>query len=89
MPQVISIRLSDADRDTLLAQAKERHEGLSTLVRGLAEREAHALRTASVRAQTEAFMERALGDPKLLDEVDSLGTPQTEPPDREAWWPAR
>ena len=89
MTSTVSIRLTERDRATLTELARSRGEGLSALLRGLAEREAEGARAAAIRAQTEAFMREARGDSALAVELAELSEPQVEALDSEAWWTAR
>jgi hypothetical protein len=72
----LPIRLSDPDRETLMAAATERGEGISTLVRELAE--AERLRQREIRARIAEFVALTDTDPTLQSEVDATTTPDAD-----------
>jgi len=80
----LTIRLSDADRATLEAQAASRGEGISTLVRDLAEAEARRLRRAATRQQVIEFAALTDADPALAAEVEAMTDAD---PDWPGWEP--
>lgn len=80
MAETLTIRLDPADRAALEAAARERGEGLSTLVRGLAEAEARRLRRAAIRADGARVVAHLAASREARAEMDELGTPLTELP---------
>ena len=71
-PTPITIRVDDTDRATLETAAKEAGQGMSTFMRGIAEREAQRIRTERIRGQLAQVAAAIEADPELRAEVELL-----------------
>lgn len=80
MAETVTIRLRGEDRAALEHEARERGQGISTLLRDLAEAEARRLRRAAIRAEGQRVVDYVKVTPSAQRELDSLGTPQNDAP---------
>lgn len=78
MAETVTIRLRGVDRDTLEHEARERGQGLSTLLRDLAEAEAGRLRRLAIRADGQDVIDYLKNSPAARRELEDLGTPQVD-----------
>ena len=78
MSAPISIRLDDAVRDELEAQARARNIGLSTLLREIATEAARQARRKRIREQTEAVGQYIANNPEAKEFAEFWGTPRQE-----------
>jgi hypothetical protein len=78
MTAPVSIRLDDDVRQTLEAEARARHVGLSTYLRQIAGETAARLRRERIRAQSRAVGEYVAGSPEAAAFYDEWGTPGRE-----------
>lgn len=78
MSGTITIRLGADDRRVLEEAARERGQGVSTLMRDLAEAEARRLRRAAIRAEGQRVVDYVARTPSAREELRELGTPQAE-----------
>lgn len=90
MASTLTIRLSDDDREILANAARSQGEGISTLVRGLAEAEARRLRHADARGQIAAFSRQAGTSSETTAELNALAAtaadwPTWDAPLPDAW----
>jgi predicted transcriptional regulator len=74
----ISIRLDDEVKETLEAEARARHIGLSTYLRQIAVETAVRLRRERIRAQSRAVAEYVAASPDAAAFYDDWGTPRQE-----------
>ena len=80
MTAPVSVRLDDDVRQTLEAEARARHVGLSTYLRQIANETAARLRRDRVRAQSRTVAEYVAGSPEAAAFYDGWGTPRREEP---------
>jgi hypothetical protein len=78
MPAPISIRLDDDIKETLEAEARARHIGLSTYLRQIAMEAAARLRRERIRAQSRAVGEYVTASPEAATFYEDWGTPRRE-----------
>jgi predicted transcriptional regulator len=74
----VSIRLDDDVRETLEAEARARHIGLSTFLRQIAIETAARLRRERIRAQSRAVGEYVAGSSEAAAFYQDWGTPRLE-----------
>jgi hypothetical protein len=80
MSSTITIRLGADDRRVLEDEARERGQGISTLMRDLAEAEARRLRRVAIRAEGQRVIDYVARTAAAREELRELGTPQAESP---------
>lgn len=80
MGDTLSIRLDDADRETLERVAKLRGAGISAFIRELAHGEAVRIRREEIRAEGERVVAYLADHPEAAAELDEYGTPQSTLP---------
>ncbi|MFI5267676.1 MAG: CopG family transcriptional regulator [Chloroflexota bacterium] len=85
MGATLTIRLSDKAREILSNAARERGSGLSAYVRQVAEAEAKRLRNDEIRRGFKPVIEYLSTHPEAREELELLGTPQSDLPDED--WP--
>lgn len=78
MSNTITIRLRADDRRVLEQEARARGQGVSTLMRDLAEAEVRRLRRASIRAEGQRVVDYLRRAPAAAAELAELGTPQDD-----------
>ena len=78
MSAPISIRLDDAVRSELEAQARARNIGLSTLLREIASEAARQARRKRIREQSKAVAKYIAAHPEAQEFCDFWGTPRQE-----------
>jgi hypothetical protein len=78
MAAPVSVRLDDDVRQTLEAEARARHLGLSTLLRQIANEAAARLRRDRIRRQSRAVGEYVARTPEAAVFYDEWGTPGRE-----------
>ena len=78
MTAPISVRLDDAVRAELEAEAKTRGIGLATYLRQLASEAARDVRRKRIRAQSEAVGRYIAENPEAREFVEFWGTPRSE-----------
>ena len=78
MTAPISIRLDDDVRETLEAEARARHLGLSAYLRQIAAEAAARLRRDRIRAQSRAVGEYVASSAEAAAFYDGWGTPRDE-----------
>jgi hypothetical protein len=78
MAAPVSVRLDDDVRETLEAEARARHIGLSTYLRQIASETAMRLRRERIRAQSRAVGEYAAASPEASEFYQEWGTPRLE-----------
>ena len=78
MATPISIRLDEEVRETLEAEARARHVGLSTYLRQIATETAERLRRERIRAQSRAVGEYVEESAEAAAFYDEWGTPRLE-----------
>jgi len=76
----LTIRLRADDRATLEAAARAQGKGLSAFVREIAEAEVRRVRREAIRAHGDRVVAHLAEFPEARDELDELGTPQTDLP---------
>lgn len=72
MTVTLAIRLAEDDRDTLAAAAQARGQGVSTLLRQLAEAEALRLRREAIRAESARVAAAIRASPEARAEFETL-----------------
>ena len=78
MAAPVSVRLDDDVRETLEAEARARHIGLSTYLRQIAIETATRLRRERIRAQSRAVGEYVASSAEAAVFYDEWGTPRIE-----------
>jgi predicted transcriptional regulator len=78
MTTPVSVRLDDDVRETLEAEARARHIGLSTYLRQIAIETAARLRRERIRAQSRAVGEYVAESAEGAAFYDEWGTPRFE-----------
>jgi hypothetical protein len=78
MAAPVSIRLDDDVRETLEAEARARHVGLSTYIRQIAIETAARLRKERIRAQSRAVGEYVSESAEAAAFYADWGTPRSE-----------
>jgi hypothetical protein len=78
MAAPISVRLDDDVKETLEAEARARHIGLSTYLRQIAIETAMRLRRERIRAQSRAVGEYVGASPEATAFYREWGTPRLE-----------
>jgi len=78
MAAPVSIRLDDDVRETLEAEARARHIGLSTYLRQIAAETAARLRRERIRDQSRAVGEYVASSAEAAAFYDEWGTPRLE-----------
>ena len=78
MTAPISVRLDDAVRAELEAEAKTRGIGLATYLRQLASDAARDVRSKRIRAQSEVVGRYIAENPEAREFVEFWGTPRSE-----------
>ena len=76
MAAPVSVRLDDDVRETLEAEARARHIGLSTYLRQIAMETATRLRRDRIRAQSRAVGEYVAGSAEAAAFYEEWGTPK-------------
>ena len=76
MAAPISVRLDDDVRETLEAEARARHIGLSTYLRQIAIETAMRLRRERIRAQSRSVGEYVAASPDAAAFYEEWGTPR-------------
>lgn len=79
---VTTVRLSEATRSALEADAERLGLGLSEYLRKLAESREVELRNATIREQGRQLAERLKHSPTSTHDIEIFGTPQSDLP---AW----
>lgn len=80
MAETLTIRLDAEDREVLEAVARGQGKGLSTFVREIAQAEARRVRRKTIRAEGDRVVAHLAQDAQARNELDALGTPQTDLP---------
>lgn len=78
MASPVSVRIDDDVRETLEAEARARHIGLSTYLRQIAIETATRLRRERIRAQSRAVGEYVASSADATAFYDEWGTPRIE-----------
>ena len=78
MAAPVSVRLDDEVRETLTAEARARHIGLSTYLRQIAIETAMRLRRERIRAQSRAVGEHVASSAEAAAFYEEWGTPRLE-----------
>jgi hypothetical protein len=78
MAAPVSVRLDDDVRETLAAEARARHIGLSTYLRQIAIETAMRLRRERIRAQSRAVGEHVASSAEAAAFYEEWGTPRLE-----------
>lgn len=78
MQTPISLRLDEADRRTLEADARAHGVGLATRLRQIAAEAAARIRRERIRAESEALGRFVAGDAEATRFLDQLGAPPVE-----------
>lgn len=78
MSDTITVRLRAEDRRVLEDEARERGQGVSTLVRDLAEAEVRRLRREAILAEGRRVVSYVERTASARGELRELGTPQTD-----------
>jgi hypothetical protein len=78
MTAPISIRLDPEVRQTLEAEARQRGIGLASYLRQLAAQAARDVRSARIRAESEAVARHIAADPDARAFVEDWGTPGSD-----------